>query len=650
MRNGWDRVPDQLTGPHIRGWGGGSQKATVTGAIGDMVPAPGASGATPQLTPSHGQPASVPDRYTWQYLLRVALAHRRELVGANLIALAAAVLSVPIPLLMPLLVDEVLLDRPGWLVGHLNGLFPAPWHGPVLYVGVVLLLTVALRVASTALGVWQTREFTVIAKDATYRMRRDLLGRLERVSMAEYESLGSGAVTSHFVTDMEAVDQFIGSSVAKFLVAVLSLLGVAAVLLWMHWPLALFILLLNPVVIYFTVALGKRVKELKRRENQAFEVFQQALTETLDAIQQVRAANRERHYLGRVMGGAREVRDRAVAFEWRSDAANRLSFLIFLTGFEVFRAVSMLLVVFSDLSVGEMMAVFGYLWFMMGPVQDVLGIQYAYFGANAALGRINRLLALDQEPRYPHVSNPFAGRHTVGVEVRDVCFRYGDGPLVLDHLSLTIRPGEKVALVGASGGGKSTLVQVLLGLYRPEAGTVAYGGVPVTEIGLDVVREHVATVLQHPALFNDTVRSNVALGREVPDATIWEALEVAQLAADVAALPKGLDTVVGRQGVRLSGGQRQRLAVARMVLANPSVVILDEATSALDTETEARLHEALRQFLSGRTTLIVAHRLSAVRQADRVYVFESGRIIEEGAHETLIESGGLYSRLYGPQA
>jgi ATP-binding cassette subfamily C protein len=171
----------------------------------------------------------------------------------------------------------------------------------------------------------------------------------------------------------------------------------------------------------------------------------------------------------------------------------------------------------------------------------------------------------------------------------------------------------------------------------------------VTEIGLDVVREHVATVLQHPALFNDTVRSNVALGREIPDATIWKALEVAQLAADVAALPKGLDTVVGRQGVRLSGGQRQRLAVARMVLANPSVVILDEATSALDTETEARLHEALREFLSGRTTLIVAHRLSAVRQADRVYVFESGRIIEEGAHDTLIESGGLYSRLYGPQ-
>ena len=141
----------------------------------------------------------------------------------------------------------------------------------------------------------------------------------------------------------------------------------------------------------------------------------------------------------------------------------------------------------------------------------------------------------------------------------------------------------------------------------------------------------------------------MTLGREVPDAAVWEALEVAQLAADVKALASGLDTVVGRQGVRLSGGQRQRLAVARMVLAKPSVVILDEATSALDAETEGRLHEALREFLAGRTTLIVAHRLSAVRQADRVCVFESGRIIEEGAHETLIGNGGLYSRLYGRQ-
>jgi ATP-binding cassette subfamily C protein len=608
--------------------------------------APISSQTTPWLS---APPLSAvePREFTWRYVLDVGLQHRRDLVLAQVLALAAALASVPVPLLMPLLVDQVLLHRPGTAVAWMNRLFPEAWHGPVLYITAMLGLTVFLRFLAALLNVWQTREFTAISKDVTYRMRRALLAKLERVSMAEYETLGSGGVSSHFVTDMEAVDQFVGNTIGRFLVAVLSLVGMAGVLLWIHWQLALVILCVNPFVIYLTVALGKRVKELKRRENTAFELFQQSLTETLEAIQQVRAANRERHYLERVSERARVVRDHALAYAWKSDAASRLSFLVFVVGFEVFRAVSMLLVVFSGLTIGEMMAVFGYLWFMMTPVQEILGVQYSFYAAKAALTRINRLATLDQEPVYPHRRNPFAGRATVGVEVRDVCFSYGEGPLVLDHLSLSIAPGEKVALVGASGGGKSTLVQVMLGLYPARGGTVAFDGIPVTDIGLDVVRENVATVLQHPALFNDTVRMNLTLGRDIGDAELWQALAIAQLDSDVAALPQGLDSLVGRQGIRLSGGQRQRLAIARMVLTRPKVVILDEATSALDTETEARVHQGLREFLAGRTTLIVAHRLSAVKQADRVYVFEAGRIIEEGEHAELMESGGLYSRLYG---
>jgi ATP-binding cassette subfamily C protein len=392
--------------------------------------------------------------------------------------------------------------------------------------------------------------------------------------------------------------------------------------------------------------LGKRVKHLKKRENQAFEMFQGALTETLDGIQQIRAANREQHYLQRVVDTALRIKRDSAAFSWKSDAASRLSFFIFLMGFDLFRAVSMLMVVFSDLTIGQMMAVFAYLWFMMGPVQEALNIQYAYYGARAALERINRLLSLSQEPQYPHLENPFSGQRGVDVQLDDLRFSYGTGEPVLNGVSLNIKAGERVALVGASGGGKSTLVQVLLGLYPPDEGEIRFNNVPVRNIGLDVVRDHVATVLQHPVLFNDTVRNNLTLGREFPEPLLWQALGRAQLSDVVEEMPLGLESVLGRQGVRLSGGQRQRLAIARLLLGDPQVVIFDEATSALDTETEARLHAALTGFLAERTVVIVAHRLSAVKQANRVYVFEDGRIVEEGTHHELIQGEGLYSRLY----
>ena len=572
--------------------------------------------------------------------------HRRELLAANIIAVLGALAAVPVPLLIPLLVDEVLLDRPGTAVGFMNSLFPAAWHGPVLYILAILVLTLVLRILTLVFNVWQTREFTIIAKDVIYSIRKALLQRLERFSMSEYETLGSSTVASHLVTDLDAIDEFVSQTTSKFIVAVLSVLGTAIVLLWMHWQLALFILLLNPAVIYLTTVFGRRVKQLKARENRAYQTFQESLAETLDAIQQIRASNRERHYVQRVIDAAGHIRDHSAAFTWKSDAANRLSFMVFLFGFDIFRALSMFMVLFSDLTIGEMLAVYAYLWFMMTPVQEILNIQYAYLAAKAALARINQLIDVGLEPRYPGTQNPFAGRETTGIQVEGVDFRYGDGPRVLDGVNLQIAAGEKVALVGASGGGKTTLVQILLGLYLPERGTVRFDGVPVSSIGLDVVRDNVATVLQHPALFNDTVRNNLTLGRDTEDETLWQALDIAQLSDVVRDLPRGLDTLIGRDGVRLSGGQRQRLAVARMVLSNPKIVILDEATSALDTTTEQQLHLAMQRFLRGRTTLIIAHRLSAVRQADRALVFESGRIVEDGSHDELIRSDGLYASLY----
>jgi ATP-binding cassette, subfamily C, bacterial len=589
------------------------------------------------------QPA---DRLSWAQIRRLALQHKKSLWVANGVAVLAVLCSVPIPLLLPLLVDEVLLGKGDSALLFMNRFLPESLHKPVGYIGLMLLATLCLRLGALLFNVIQARLFAGLAKDIVYRIRIRLIERLKRISLGEYESLGGGTVTAHLVTDLDTVDKFVGETLSRFLVAMLTLTGTAAILVWMHWQLALLILMFNPLVIYATVKLGKRVKHLKKLENDSTSRFTQALTETLEAIQEIRAGNRQGYFLGLLGLRAREVRDYAVASQWKSDASGRASGLLFQFGIDIFRAAAMLTVLFSDLSIGHMLAVFSYLWFMIGPVEQLLNLQYAFYAAGGALTRINELLARADEPQYEGRINPFIGRETVGIDVRGLCFGYNEEP-VLDHLDLSITPGEKVAIVGASGGGKSTLVQLLLGLYSPKAGTIRFGGATLQEIGLETVRENVAVVLQHPALFNDTVRANLSMGRERSDEACWQALEIAQLDATIRALPQGLDSVVGRSGVRLSGVQRQRLAIARMVLADPKVVILDEATSALDAATEYSLHQALNRFLRGRTTLIIAHRLSAVKQADRVLVFDGGSIAEDGDHQQLIADGGLYARLYG---
>ncbi len=585
--------------------------------------------------------------YQWRHILALVLPHRRELIIAHCVALCVALLSVPIPLLIPLLVDEVLLHQPSWLVASINHWFPESWHGATLSIVAVTVFTVFLRFCVLLLGVVQMRQFTIIAKSVIFNMRKTLVLRLQRVSMREYETLGSGQIISHLVTDLDTLDQFLGVSISRLLIASLSIIGTAIVLLWMHWQLALIILLVNPLVVYSTIKLGRKVKTLKKAENHAYAHFQQVLTETLEAIQQIRANNRESYYLNRVIDAAGEMRQHSVAYTWKTDAATRLSFNVFVVGFDVFRALGMFMVLLSDLTIGEMLAVFAYLWFMLAPMQEILNIQYAYHSAKGALSRINQLFDLHWEPRYPARCNPFQDKTTASIRLEKVSFSYDGQTPVLDQISLNIAAGEKVAVVGASGGGKTTLVQLLLGLYQPQSGQIYFNEAPITEIGLNRVREHVVTVLQHPALFNDTVRMNLTLGQDFPDEVLWHALEVAQLRETIAAMDNGLDTLLGQRGVRLSGGQRQRVAIARMILANPKVVILDEATSALDTETEHHLHAALTQFLRDRTTLIIAHRLSAVRQADRVYVFDEGKIIEEGRHEHLLQNDGVYARLYG---
>jgi len=578
---------------------------------------------------------------TWKDIFREVRNYKRELVLGHFFAFLSILVSVPTPLFLPLLVDEVLLNKPGVLTRFYDSIFGK--GNPFIYVLLTLILVITLRFLFFVLTAVQSKIFSTISKNITYKIRKRVLNHLKKVSMSEFETLGSGAIASKVITDINTIDEFLGKTISRFLISVFTIVGVAVVLLLINWKLGLLIVVLNPVVIYFTTLVGRKIGKLKGLENKAIERFQEALTEVLELFWQIRAVNKESLFIERLIKLAEDIKNRSIEFSWKSDAASRLSMFIFLMGYEIFRGTSILFVAYSDLTIGLMLAIFGYLWVMMTPVQELLAIQYSFHSATASLNRVNQLLALKREPEYPHLVNPFKDSETASIELKNLYFSYDGVVNILEDINMRIEKGQKVAIVGASGSGKTTLANIMVGFYPVEKGDILYNDVSVRKIGLDVVRENVYLVLQNPMLFNDTIRFNLTLGEDIDDSEIWKALEIAQLKSFVESLPDKLDTFVGKNGVRLSGGQKQRLAIARMILAKPKVVILDEATSALDVETEAKLIRSLEEYLKNKTTIYIAHRLSTIRKADYIYVLDRGRIIEQGTHKELLKKEGLYN-------
>jgi len=568
------------------------------------------------------------------------ITYKKEVILGNIIAIIATLLVVAIPLFIPILVDELLLGKEhgfiAWISAHL---FTSDVKG---YVFFVLIIILVLRVSSTLLSIYQTKIFVSISKNITYKMRASLLNHLKRVSLKEYEMMRVGAITSKLVTDVETIDSFVSTTISKLIVAVLMLLFSAFILLFIHWQLAIFILLTNPVVILFTVKLARNIGDLKKEENKAVELFQDSITETLELFHQIRAANKEEYFFEQSRIKAEELRSHAVNYGYKSDRALKYSFLVFLGGYEIFRAVSILAVAYSDLSVGLMLAVFSYLWVMVTPIQDIINFQYVLSTAKAACKRIDSIYDMEQEAFVEEHIDPFKGRHAIDIEVKDLSFSYQKDKKVLTNINMAIPEGCKVAIVGASGSGKTTLSNILVGFYPLDDGEIYYGGIRNTELKLSTIRENIHLILQHPKLFNDTMRFNLTLGKEYSEKKLQEALRIAQLEDVIAGLESGLDTLVGKDGIKLSGGQRQRVAIARMILSDPKVVIFDESTSALDVHTELKLFEALHSFLEKKTVITIAHRLSTIKSAEYIYVLEDGEVVDSGSPEELLSKDESY--------
>jgi len=568
------------------------------------------------------------------------LKHKRELIFGNIIAILATLLVVVIPLFIPLIVDELLLGKDHGFIAFISSyIFTSDTKGYVLGILVVILV---LRVLSAILSIVQTKIFVSISKNITYKMRVSLLQHLKHVSLKEYEMMRVGAVTSKLVTDVETIDSFVSTTISKLIVAVLVLLFSAIVLLWIHWQLALFILITNPIVVLFTVKLSRNIGKLKKNENKAIEVFQSSLTETLELFHQIRAANKEEYFFTQSEEKAKELKEHSVNYGYKSDAAIKLSYLVFLSGYEIFRAVSILAVAYSDLSVGLMLAIFSYLWVMVSPTQDIINFQYVLATAKAACKRINTVFEMEQEPFIKENKNPFKAVQSIDIEVKDLSFEYLKGKQILENINMHIPQGSKVAVVGASGSGKTTLANILVGFYPLRRGEILYGSISNKVLKLSTIRENIHLILQHPKLFNDTMLFNLTLGNEYSEAAVQKALHIAQLDEVIARLDNGLDTLVGKDGIKLSGGQRQRVAIARMVLSDPKVVIFDESTSALDVHTEAKLFEALHCFLEDKTVITIAHRLSTINSAEFIYVLEDGNVVDSGTPQELLTKDESY--------
>lgn len=575
--------------------------------------------------------------YTFKTLYDQIKGEKQDFWRTNIYGMAATLLLLPIPMLIPLLIDEILLGHPGKMIEVISHLFGdlESW----VYILVVLFLVLALRFLAFFFNNKKSFYSIKITQKISYLLRHRTLHHLESLSMDEYERLKSGGIASKSVQDVESIGNFAGQVVSTALSSSLMLLGIAIVMLWMNWALALLVFMLNPLFLSFSKLLGRKTALLLRRKHEAYQLYQEMLSETLELFVQVRASNQERDFFALLHTRAKEIEERSLDYGYRASVAHNSSSLLTSTVVDIFRALGIVAVVYSDLSIGMMIAFLFYLSTLVAPTQQLMGLVIGYQSTQPALERINSLLALSQEPHYPHNKNPFEMVETTSVELKELSFAYANGKQILHDITLEAASGQKIALIGPSGSGKTTIAQIMVGFYPSHSGEILYGGMPIEQIGLSIVRENVALMLQQALFFDDTIRMNLTLSRECRDEEIYEALRVAQLESFITGLEDGVETPIGKNGIRLSGGQRQRLAIARLILSDPKIVIFDESTSALDSATEFHLYETLAPFLKGRTTIIIAHRTTTIKQADHIYLIEEGRVEAEGSYEELWSRG-----------
>jgi ATP-binding cassette subfamily B protein len=500
------------------------------------------------------------------------------------------------------------------------------------------------------------------SRDIEYDVRNAFFARLQQMPLAYYQARRTGDLMSRATNDLNAVRMMVGPAVMYSANTILVFIVAIAIMLTLDPMLTLIALLPLPLVsvsvMYFGNAIHTRFEAIQEQLSEVSAVVQEALA----GVRVVRAYNQEAHETERF----RRANDEYMR---RNRVLIRLQGL-FYPSMTLFLGIGSLLVLWigsravirGRLSLGEFVAFNAYLVMLSWPMIAFGWVTNILQRGMASWKRM--LEVMDAVPGISDATVTDAGRRAPlagGIEIRDLVFTYpGASRPVLDHVSLRIEPGQTVAFVGATGSGKSTLLNLLARLHDPPPGTVFLDSVDIREIPLASVRGAIGFVPQEPFLFSDSVAENIAFGvppapdgARSPDvsleARMQDAAAVSRLDKDLASFPRAFDTVVGERGITLSGGQKQRTAIARALMVDPRILVLDDALSAVDTYTEEEILSRLRGVMRQRTSLIVSHRVSTVRDADRIFVLEDGRIAEQGHHDELVRLGGLYAELYRKQ-